>query len=311
MKLLFSSHKDTLKRTALLSLSLFLAAHAFCFFNLTYSGSSVMLDVSKIRGSLIETGRFLAPYYFRLRGTLSAPLWVGMLSALYMTLTSIISAWLLGLKKPWHLFILCGTLAANAALTSVFAASLHTADAVMLALLFCSAGAACCLRLRFGFVPGAALLAAAMALDPGSLAFFAAFTAIAWINDLLADDKASFAWSTLLSAAAGIALWFLGSLLMTRRNGYALSMPLHMPEAGILSAYPAVQLSVAAGVLNAAVLRAGLAAALAGGCGAGRCQSRRLLCALGGRRRLRRLLGGALRSPRSAAGAFRLRALLL
>ena len=66
MKLPFSAHKDMLRRTALLSLSLFFAAHAFCFFNLTYSGASVMLDVSKLRAGLIGGGQFLAPHYFRL-----------------------------------------------------------------------------------------------------------------------------------------------------------------------------------------------------------------------------------------------------
>jgi len=239
MKLLFSAHKDTFKLTALLSLSLFFAAHAFCFFNLTYSGASVALDVSKIRSSLIEDGRFLAPYYFRLRGTLSAPLWVGMLSALYMALTSIIAAWLLGLKKTGHLLILCGSLTVNAALTSIFAASMHTADAAMLALLLCTVSAACCLRLRFGFVPGAALLAAALALDPGALAFFAALTVIAWLSDLLAGGKStvSSAWDVPLAAAAGTALWLIGSLLMARRSGYALSAGLYLPDGGLLDAY--------------------------------------------------------------------------
>ena len=189
MKLLFSQHKDTFKHTALLSLALFFAAHAFCFFNLTYSGASVALNVSSIRAGLIEGGQFLAPYYFRLRGTLSAPLWVGMLSALYLALSSIIMAWLLDFKKTGHLLILCGSLAVNAALTSLFAASLHTSDASMLALLLCSISVASCLRLRFGFIPGAALLAAAMALDPGALSFFAVLSGITWLSDLLKDDK--------------------------------------------------------------------------------------------------------------------------
>lgn len=239
MKLLLSAHKDNFRRTALLSFSLFFAAHAFCFFNLTYSGSSVMLDVSRIRSMLIENGQFLAPYYFRLRGSLSAPLWVGMLSALYLVLTSIIASWLLGLKKPGHLFILCGSLAANAALTAIFAASLHTADASMLALLLCSAGAACCLRLRYGFVPGAALVSAAMALDPGSLAFFAALACIAWLGDLLADAKTFVrsAGCLLLAAAAASAVWYLGSMLMARRSGCTLNIALHMPAAGLSSAY--------------------------------------------------------------------------
>ena len=239
MKLPISANKDMFRRTALLSLSLFFAAHAFCFFNLTYSGASVMLDVSRIRGSLIESGQFLAPYYFRLRGALSAPLWVGMLSALYLTLTASLAAWLLGFKKPLHLFVLCGALITNAATTAVFAASMHTADAVMLALMFSAAAAACCLRLRFGFIPGAALLTVSMALDPGALAFFTALACIVWLSDLLTGGKASVhsALNVLSAAVAGIAVWLVGCLLMARRSGYALNACLHVPESDLLSAY--------------------------------------------------------------------------
>ena len=36
-----------LRKTAVLTLILALAAHGFCFFNLTYSGESVMLNAAK------------------------------------------------------------------------------------------------------------------------------------------------------------------------------------------------------------------------------------------------------------------------
>jgi len=241
MKLRLSLNQKALKHAALLSLLLFFAAHAFCFFNLTYSGSSVMLDVSRDRTAQIEAGRFLAPYYFRLRGVLSAPLWVGALCALYLALTNMIAAWLLRLEKPLHLLILCGAMTANAALTSLFAASLHTADCAMLALLLAALAAAGCLRLRFGFFPGAALLAAAMALDPGSLAFFAALALIGWLGDALESSEtklhARAALGALLAAAAGAAVWALGCMLMARRSGVGLSVSPHMPETGLPGAY--------------------------------------------------------------------------
>lgn len=240
MKLHLSLDSKALKRTALFSLLLFFAAHAFCFFNLTYSGASVMLDVSKSRTAQIESGSFLLPYYFRLRGMLSAPLWVGMLSALYLMLTAAVSAWLLRLQKPSHLFILCGAMTVNAALTSIFAASLHTADSMMLALLLCSLSACCCLRLRLGVVPGTALLCAALALDPGSLAFFATLTLIVLISDLLSSKdnlQLSRALQALLCAAASFAVWFACSLFMAKRNGIALNVMPHMPAEGFFSAY--------------------------------------------------------------------------
>lgn len=268
MKLQLSQR--ALKHTMLFTLLLFFSAHAFCFFNLTYSGASIMLDVSKLRTTQIEAGQFLAPYYFRLRGTLSAPLWVGMLSALFLTGAVTICAQLFRLERPAHLFILCGTMTANAALTSIFASSMHTADGAMLTLLLCALGAACCLRLRFGFVPGAALLCASMALDPASLAFFAALFLIAWLCDLLGDAPqkplASSAISALIAGAGGAAVWMVGAMLMARRNGIELCLTPSMPDAGLFGAYLAPLRAITAPLTAYATLSAILRVLLALAC---------------------------------------------
>ena len=272
MKLRFPSDSKLLKCTALCTLVVFFCAHAFCFFNLTYSGASVMLDVSKTRAAQIGAGRFLAPYYFQLRGSLSAPLWIGMLCAAYLTLTTAVSAMLLRLKKPAHLFILCGAMTANAAMTSLFAASMHTADAVLLTLLLSAFAACCCLRMRFGFLPGAMLLCAAMALDPSALAFFLALSLLAWLCDLLhgAGMKALAlsAVRVLLCALAGAAVWLLGCLFMARRSGVSLSIALRIPEAGFLGAYLAPIRAMTAPLTAYAFLSVILRALLALACAA-------------------------------------------
>jgi len=231
-----SLDKRSLVRAALLSLAFFFAAHAFCFFNLTYSGPSVMLDVSRGRSALLAQGRFLAPYYFRLRGALSAPMLVGMLCALYLAITSAAVSWLLRLEKPLHQFILCGALTANAAMTALFAGSLNTADAACLALLL-AALAACCLRMRLGALPGAALLAAAMALDPASAAFFASLTVAAAVSQLLLSRSATSLLRALCALPAGAALWYAGCLLFARRSGAAFALPIALPEGGLAGAW--------------------------------------------------------------------------
>lgn len=80
-----------LRKTAVLALILALAAHGFCFFNLTYSGESVMGSTPP-RGSAsqIASGAFLMPLYWRVRGAISAPLWVGLLSSCYLSLTVVL-----------------------------------------------------------------------------------------------------------------------------------------------------------------------------------------------------------------------------
>ena len=113
--------RRSMQRAALYSLFLLFAAHAFCFFNLTYSGSSVMLNVSSGRSAQIASGHYLQPIYFRLRGSISAPLFVGMLSALYLTLMNLLLVLLLKLRSAVSLFALCGATTVNASVLSICA----------------------------------------------------------------------------------------------------------------------------------------------------------------------------------------------
>ena len=60
-----SLDKNAVKYAAAFSLLFMFAAHAFCFFNLTYSSGSVMLSVSSGRSAQIAGGSVLQPLYFR------------------------------------------------------------------------------------------------------------------------------------------------------------------------------------------------------------------------------------------------------
>ena len=154
-----------LRKTAVLALILALAAHGFCFFNLTYSGESVMLNAAKGSASQIASGAFLMPLYWRVRGAISAPLWVGLLSSCYLSLTVVLLCGLLGLSSPYLIAMLAGSVVLSPSVLSILAGSIHTADAAFLAFLLASCAAVFCLRVRAGTLLGALLLAAAHALD--------------------------------------------------------------------------------------------------------------------------------------------------
>lgn len=235
----FFPDTDTLKRTALYSLLLLFAAHAFCFFNLTYSSGSVMLNVSSGRSAQIEAGHYLLPLYWRIRGSISSPFFVGMLSMLYLTLTNLVLVALLGIRQPLHLFALCGVTTVNAAVLSICAASLHTADAAFLALLLSALSCLFCLRMRLGVLPGALLLVGALALDSGACAFFAALALITLLADLLDDRSARlFALAAPLAAlAAALLLHQLGHMLMLRRSGMGESAGLLFFGGDLFAAY--------------------------------------------------------------------------
>ena len=231
--------KAALRNTAAFTLLLMFAAHAFCFFNLTFSSGSVMLSVSSGRSAQIAGGQFLQPLYFRLRGSISSPLFVGLLCTLYLTLTNAVIARLLDLRRPLALFALCGVMTANAAVTSVCAGALNTADAAFLAVLLAALAAVCCLRVRLGLFPSAALLAAALGLEPTAASVFAALTLIALLADLIAArDPQAFLRSAvrlLLVLALGLAVYALGDVLMLRRSGLDQQAVLQTAGSGLSS----------------------------------------------------------------------------
>ncbi|MBE5799865.1 MAG: hypothetical protein E7321_07950 [Clostridiales bacterium] len=232
---------SALKRTALYSLALLFAAHAFCFFNLTYSSGSVMLNVSSGRSAQIAAGQVLLPLYWRIRGSISSPLLVGMLSTLYLTLTNLVLVWLLRLSGPVSLFALCGATTVNAAVLSICAASLHTADAAFLALLLAALSCACCLRVRLGVFPGVLLLTGALAINPDACAFFAALTLIVMISDLLLSrDAKAFTADALrlvIVLTAAIVLYAAGYMLMLRRSDIEPSVSFRLFGGNLLQAY--------------------------------------------------------------------------
>ena len=115
-----------LRKTAVLALILALAAHGFCFFNLTYSGESVMLNAAKGSASQIASGAFLMPLYWRVRGAISAPLWVGLLSSCYLSLTVVLLCGLFGLASPYLIAMLAGSVVLSPSALSIFAGSIHT-----------------------------------------------------------------------------------------------------------------------------------------------------------------------------------------
>lgn len=233
--------QSTLTRTALCSVLLLLAAHAFCFFNLTYSSGSVMLHVASGRSAQISSGAYLQPIYWKIRGSISSPLFVGMLSMLYLIASNLIAVYLLCITQKPALFALCAAMSVNAAVLSICAGSLHTADASFLALLLCSIACALCMRVRFGVIPGALVLTAALALDSSCCAYFASLMLITAVSDLLisGDVKGFLADAARLFGMmiAAIAVYLLGYVLMLRRSGLDEQMPLLLFGGDLIQAY--------------------------------------------------------------------------
>ena len=230
-------------RAAASALFFLFCAHAFCFFNLTYSGDAVILSAAKNSQEQLLSGQFLLPLYFRLRGAVASPMWIGLLSALYLALTACVLLWLLRITQPLLCIALCGLLVVNPAAVSVCAGSLHAADAPFLGLLLASCGALISMRSRLGFIPGACLFAASAAMDSSGISCGAALVAASLLCDLVSEPSdASLlrrAAKGAAAIAAGYAMHAFASLLLPALLGKAPQASLCLPEGGILSAWMA------------------------------------------------------------------------
>ena len=165
------ANAKALRSAALLTLLLVLVAHGFCFTNLTYSGASVMLNAAKGSSAQISSGAFLLPIYWRIRGAIASPLWVGLLSAAYLSLASALICGLLHLASPYLIAMLSGAMALSPAVLAAFAGSIHTADSLFLAVLLAVCAVVLCLRVRAGALLGALVLAGAGSLRTRFLPF--------------------------------------------------------------------------------------------------------------------------------------------
>ena len=119
-----------------------LAAHAYMFFTFAPSHDSMvyMIVTDADIPLVISNGRFMQPVYWLLRGRLPAPWLVGMLSVLYIFLSSYLIFDALDIRRRSATILLCGIFATDIAVTATAATYLYTLDTYTLALLFATAG---------------------------------------------------------------------------------------------------------------------------------------------------------------------------
>lgn len=252
-----------LRSAAFLTLLLVLVAHGFCFTNLTYSGASVMLNAAKGSSAQISSGAFLLPIYWRIRGAIGSPLWVGLLSAAYLSLASALICGLLNLSSPYLIAMLSGAMALSPSVLAAFAGSIHTADSLFLAVLLAVCAVVLCLRVRAGALLGALVLAGAQALDRCALAFFLSLTALCLLQSFLSDDEETpravlrRAVRALLCAALGMVLYGGGFLLFLRRFGLDLEASLQAPAGKGLLFQPLTIYTHVGAVLHALLIALG------------------------------------------------------
>ncbi|MBR1708274.1 MAG: glucosyltransferase domain-containing protein [Clostridia bacterium] len=159
--------RDNVLRLFLYSLFFFLSAHAFCYFNLTLRGNSLILNASKVDVSSISSGSFLMPYYFRLRGGISSPFFIGILSFIYLFAAVLLLCDLLSMQDSFSQMLLSGLIMLSPALLNINVESLFIADAICLSFSLCIAGIYLLFKKEKLFPVAFVLLTCAQGLYPG------------------------------------------------------------------------------------------------------------------------------------------------
>ena len=148
-----------------------LAAHAYCFFNLTLSHDALFSLYRQDMAGQIQLGRFMHIPYQMVRGDITAPALIGFLSLAFLSCASYLTVRLLDIRSTPLVALVCGVLATNIAFTLTNASYLHESDMYMLALLLACAAVWCCRRWRRGWLAGAVLAAL-------SLGFYQAYFSV-------------------------------------------------------------------------------------------------------------------------------------
>lgn len=140
-----------------------MAAHGYCYFNLSYSHDSLMVYQRDIQWQ-ITLGRFLQPAYLWFRGQIYTPFLVGVFSLIYLSISVYLVVKILNLKSKISMILICGILSTNATLTFANATFLPWVDIFMLSLLLSVLSVYMFQKYKSGFFTGAVFLSLSLAL---------------------------------------------------------------------------------------------------------------------------------------------------
>ena len=230
-----NDNRTAVRRAVLIFLALFLSAHAYSLLNLTLSGGGLKIYVGGSAGESIAAGCWARPLYERMRGGISAPWLMGVLSALYLAASFLLIRDLLSIRSPIRIAALAGILSLHPSVLNVLIAEMNHADTVFLALLLSCAGAWLTLRKKNDFLFAAALWGIAASLSPslllyGPMLLLAAGRAGA--EPAAAGGTRRTALSCVLASLSALALYACGLFVMLRR--YGLSLSFQPDAAGLL-----------------------------------------------------------------------------
>ncbi len=144
-------------------------AHAYCYFNVSFSHDSSLVTQSWDWNWQITIGRWIQPFYGFFRGDLYNPFLVGTLSLFFLAFSCYLILSLLNINSALGIFFTCGVLSTNCMVIYANATYIYLIDIYMLSLLFAVAGVYFYKKYKWGFAPSVILSALSLGLYQGFL----------------------------------------------------------------------------------------------------------------------------------------------
>ncbi len=182
-----------------------LAAHGYFYTGTGFSQDSLMLYTNDVNWQ-ISLGRFMIPVYYYLRGRYTVPWLLGLYTILYTAVSASLIAGMMNIRKGWQLFLLCGILITNAAVTAQTATYVHVIDIYMLGFLTATLAVWLMWRFRFGFLLGIPVLMVSVGLYPAYFAAAATLCVLLVIRSLLWPEVSTKQVWLLIAKALGMLL---------------------------------------------------------------------------------------------------------
>ena len=160
-----NSHKSVYLCVCLCAVTVFyLICHLFILMNPSYSHDALLVVSETDNAHQIALGRFLQPIYRAIRGNVTAPWLLGLLSIVLLTLAAYVMLRTLEIRSVPAVILSAGFFTTNTTVTFSNATFLPWIDVYALALLLAALAAFLAARTRYGFLPGALCLFCSLGL---------------------------------------------------------------------------------------------------------------------------------------------------
>lgn len=148
----------------LITFSIGILCHGFCYFNCVYSHDVLAALHFDDMSHKIRIGRFVQPLYHALRGSIPSPWLMGSLSLFWLSIANYLLIEFFNVKKWSFVFLLCGLTVSHYSLSLTNATYFHESDAFTLAFLLAILSCHVLAKRRWGFILATLLLCISIGL---------------------------------------------------------------------------------------------------------------------------------------------------